>query len=257
MLTLASPATKPVRELGGFFAMSLDAFVRMFQPPFPWREYLLQTWSVVRTSAAPALAVSLPYALLITFTIIVVLKEIGAGDYSGTGCSIAVVNQIAPVSTVLAISGVAASAICADLGARAIREELDALRTMGIDPIKALVVPRVLASTTVALVLASSTILISLIGTFVLAVYGEHVSPGAFVDHLTLLTGLPDVIVSLIKATVFGLTGGLIGCYKGITVHGGPAGLGNAVNETVVFSIVATFGLNAILTAVGIQFTLP
>lgn len=249
------PLSKPLRGLGEFFAMSLDTFLMLFRPPFPWREYLSQTWFVARVGTVPALMLTIPYSLLITFTIIVVLTEIGAADYSGTGASIADVNQIAPVATVLAISGVAASAICADLGARTIREEVDALRTMGLDPIRALVLPRVLATTTVALVLASSVIAISLINTFFFAVYGQHVSAGAFVDHLTLLTGIGDVIVSLVKATLFGIAGGLIACYKGLSVAGGPAGVGNAVNETVVYCFLTTFSLDAIVTAVGIQLT--
>ena len=85
--------------------------------------------------------------------------------------------------------------------------------------------------------------------------YVQHVSPGAFVAGLTLLTGTADVIVSLVKATLFGMAAGLIACYKGISVGGGPAGVGNAVNETVVFTFMVLFAINIIVTAVGIQFT--
>ncbi len=257
MVIAAHPVARPLRAVGGFFAMALDVFVMIFRPPFPWREYLFQSWFVARVSTLPAMALVTPYGVLVTFTITIVLKEIGAADFAGAGASLVVVNQIAPVGTVLAISGVAATAICADLGARTIREELDALRVMGIDPIRALVLPRVLAATTVALLVASCVIIVCLLDTFVFVVFFQHVSPGAFVDHLTLLTRTGAVVVSLVKATLFGLTGGLIGCYKGMTVGGGPAGVGNAVNETVVYSFVATFGINAIATAVGVPFTVP
>ena len=70
---------------------------------------------------------------------------------------------------------------------------------------------------------------------------------------MTLLTGLTDVVTALIKATLFGLTAGLIACYMGTSVDGGPAGVGNAVNETVVFSFIALFVINVIITAVGFQ----
>jgi phospholipid/cholesterol/gamma-HCH transport system permease protein len=255
MLTPAYAATKPVRALGGIFAMSMDTFVTMFRTRFAWREYILQTHFVARVTTLPALVIVIPYGVLLTFTINVLLMEIGAADYAGTGTSIAVVNQIGPVGTVLVISGAAATAICADLGSRAIREELDALRVMGVDPIQSLVVPRVLAVTTVALALGSSVIMVGLVGSFVFSVYVEHVSPGAFVDHLTLLTGVGDVVVSLIKATLFGLAAGLIACYKGMTVGDGPAAVGNAVNETVVFSFVVLFAINLAATAVGVQIT--
>lgn len=255
MLTSAYPVTKPVRALGGFFAMSLDVFVMMLRPPFAWREYLHQTWFVARVSTLPALMLTIPYSVLLTFTLNTLLTEIGAADYSGTGASIAVVNQIGPVVTVLVVSGAGATAICADLGARTIREEIDALRVMGIDPIQALVVPRVLAATTVALSLSASVITMGLIGSFVFCVYIQNVSTGAFVDHLTLLTGAGDVVVSLVKSALFGLAAGLIACFKGVAVGGGPAGVGNAVNETVVFTFVVLFGINTIMTAIGIQFT--
>ncbi|MFS0901438.1 ABC transporter permease, partial [Mycolicibacterium litorale] len=94
-----------------------------------------------------------------------------------------------------------------------------------------------------------------LTGAFFFVVSIQHVSPGAFVAGLTVLTGAADVVVSLTKAMLFGLAAGLIACYKGISVGGGPAGVGNAVNETVVFTFMVLFAINVIVTAVGIQFT--
>ena len=80
----------------------------------------------------------------------------------------------------------------------------------------------------------------------------QHVTPGAFVAGLTLLTGLPSGH-RLVKAALFGLAAGLIACYKGISVGGGPAGVGNAVNETVVLLFMALFVINVLATAVGVR----
>lgn len=251
----AAVATKPVRAVGVFFAMSLDTIVLMFRRPFAWREYVIQTWFVARVSVVPALMLTMPYSVLLVFTFNILLNEFGASDFSGTGAAIGTVNQIGPIVTVLVVSGAGATAMCADLGARTIREELDALRVMGINPIQVLVVPRVLAATTVALALSASVIIVGLSGAFFFCVFIQHVSAGAFISGLTLLTGVGDVIVSLAKATLFGLAAGLIACYKGIYVGGGPAGVGNAVNETVVFTFMVLFAINVIVTAVGIQFT--
>ncbi len=124
---------------------------------------------------------------------------------------------------------------------------------MGINPIQALVVPRVLAATLVAVVLSSVVIIVGLLGSFFFAVFVQNVTPGAFVAGLTLITGLPDVVVSVVKAALFGLAAGLIACYKGISAGGGPAGVGNAVNETVVYSFVALFAINVVTTAVTVQ----
>jgi phospholipid/cholesterol/gamma-HCH transport system permease protein len=254
-VTLAISASKPLRGVGEFFAMSLDTLIQMFKPPFAWREYVLQSWFVARVSMLPALMLTMPYSVLLVFTFNILLTEFGAADFSGTGAAIGTVNQIGPIVTVLVVSGAGATAMCADLGARTIREELDAMRVMGINPIQALVVPRVLAATTVALALSATVILVGLVGAFFFTVFIQNVSAGAFIAGLTLLTGVSDVIVSLVKATLFGMSAGLIACYKGISVGGGPAGVGNAVNETVVFTFMVLFAINVIVTAVGIQFT--
>jgi phospholipid/cholesterol/gamma-HCH transport system permease protein len=253
---VASVVAKPVRAFGGFYSMALDTFVLMFKPPFAWREFISQAWFVARVSIVPTLLLTIPYTVLLTFIETILLTEIGAADFSGTGAALGTVRQIGPIVTVLVVAGAGATAMCADLGARTIREELDALRVMGVNPIQALVVPRVLAATTVALALSSTVILVGVAGGYIFAVFVQHVSAGAFIAGMTLITGAADVIISLIKASLFGLAAGLIACYKGVSVGGGPAGVGNAVNETVVFTFVALFAINILATAVGVQATI-
>jgi phospholipid/cholesterol/gamma-HCH transport system permease protein len=247
---------KPVRTIGSFYSMVLDTLLTIPRRPFAWREFLLQAWFLARVSILPTLMLSIPFTVLLVFTFNVLLVEFGAADFSGTGAAYGTVTQTGPIVTVLVVAGAGATAMCADLGARTIREELDALRVMGINPIQALVVPRVLAAMVVALMLSSLVVLVGLGGGFVFSVFVQHVTPGAFVGGMTTFVGLADVIICLIKAALFGVSAGLIACYKGISVSGGPSGVGDAVNETVVFSFLALFVINAIATAVGIEATL-
>ncbi len=255
-LTAPTLLAKPLRSIGDFFAMSLDTFVQIVRGPFAWREYLVQTWFVARVSLVPALMLTIPYSVLLVFTLNILLIEFGAADLSGTGAALGTVTQIGPLATVLVIAGSGATAMCADLGARTIREELDALRVMGINPIQALVVPRVLAAATVTTALSSTVILVGLVGAYFFCVFVQNVSPGNFVAGFTLLTGIGEVIIALVKGAIFGTVAGLIACYKGISVGGGPAGVGNAVNETVVFTFMTLFAINILVTAVGVQATL-
>jgi phospholipid/cholesterol/gamma-HCH transport system permease protein len=248
-------ASKPVRALGGFFATALDTLIAIPRRPFALREFLLQCWFVARVSLLPTLLLAIPFDVLMIFTFNILLNDFGAADYSGTGAAWATVTQIGPVVTVLVVSGAGATAMCADLGARTIREELDALRVMGVNPIHALVVPRVLALTAVATLLSSLVILVGLVGSFMFAVFVQHVTPGSFVGSLTTITHAADVVIAWVKASVFGLSAGLIACHKGMTVGGGPAGVGNAVNETVVFTFVTLFAINIVATAVGVKVT--
>lgn len=245
---------KPLRGIGEFYAMALDTLMLIPRRPFAWREFFLQCWFITRVSIVPSLLLAIPFTVLAAFTLNVLLFDFGAADFAGTGAGISLA-QLGPIVTVLVVAGAAATAICADLGARTIREELDALRVLGIDPIRSLVVPRVLAACVVAMLLSAIVSLSTLVGSFFFSVYVQHVTPGAFVAGLTLLTGAEDVAISFIKAGLFGLAASLIGCYKGISVGGGPAGVGNAVNETVVYSFVALYVINLIITA--IQFGGP
>jgi phospholipid/cholesterol/gamma-HCH transport system permease protein len=246
---------KPLRSVGGFFAFSLDTLLTILKPPYAWREFVEQTVFVARVALMPALMLSIPFVVLAVFTFNVLLVEFGAADFSGTGAAISAVNQIGPFVTVVVVAGAGASAMCADLGARTIREELAALEVMGVNPIQALVVPRVLAATVVAFLLSSLVTLTGLAGGFFFSVFFQNVTPGAFASSLTLITGASDVVVSMVKATLFGMTAGLVACYEGTTVKLGPAGVGNAVNETVVVSFVLLFVINLVVTAVGFEIT--
>jgi phospholipid/cholesterol/gamma-HCH transport system permease protein len=249
-MTALGLAGRPVKALGEFFAMTMDTFVLMFSRPFAWRELLLQTWFVARVSIVPTMLLTIPFTVLVVFTLNILLLEFGAADFSGTGAATAAVTQIGPVVTVLVVAGAGATAMCADLGSRTIREELDALRVLGINPVQALVVPRVIAATIVAASLVSLVTIVGLSGSFFFSVFVQNVTPGAFAAGLTLLTGLPDVILGVVKGALFGTAAALIACYKGISVGGGPQGVGNAVNETVVYAFMALFVINIIATAV-------
>jgi phospholipid/cholesterol/gamma-HCH transport system permease protein len=240
--------------VGGFVGMCVLTGKALFRRPFHRGEFIVSSWFLMRVAFLPTLAVSIPLTVLIIFTLNTLLTEFGAADVSGAGAALGAVTQLGPLVTVLVVAGAGSTAICADLGARTIREEIDALEVLGIDPIHRLVVPRVLASTFVALLLNGAVIIIGLVGGFVFGVFIQNVSPGAYVATLTLVTGLPEVLISVAKATTFGLIAGLVGCYRGLTVGGGAKGVGTAVNETLVLSVVALFAVNVILTTIGVRF---
>ncbi|MGB9308823.1 MAG: ABC transporter permease [Mycobacterium sp.] len=244
---------KPLREVGGFFALSLDCVVQFVRPPFPWREFIVQSWFVARVSLIPALLLGGVFNAFVIFILDVLLFEIGAADASGAGAGLAVVAQIEPAITVLVIGGSAATAMCADIGARTIRDEIDAMKVMGINPVHRLMVPRVAALTLNGFLLMGLGTVVALSCDYLFAVYVTNVNPGAYAASLTLLAGLPDVIIAIVKATVFGAAAGLIACYKGFTVGGGPQGVGNAVNETVVYTFMALYVINTLLSAVLAQ----
>ncbi|NHP16725.1 ABC transporter permease [Rhodococcus sp. IC4_135] len=245
----------PMRELGQFYGMGADVAVGLFRTRFQVQEFLEQSWMIARVSIVPTVLVAVPFTVLVSFTLNILLREIGAADLSGAGAALGAVTQVGPVVTVLIVAGAGATAIAADLGSRTIREEIDAMEVLGIDPINRLVIPRVVASTVVALLLNGLVCVIGIAGGYAFSVFLQGVNPGAFVEGITLLTGLPEVALSMVKAALFGMLAGLVACYRGLSVRGGPKGVGEAVNETVVYAFMALFVVNTIVTAVGIRLT--
>src|SRR6202020_2730944 len=244
----------PLVLIGGFFRMCVLPGKALFRGSFQWREFILQSWFIMKVAILPTMAISVPITALFIFTFNILLIQDGAADLSGAGAGIAVITQIGPLNTVLVIAGAASTAICADLGARTIREEIDAMEVLGIDPIHRLVLPRVLACALVSMLLNALVSMVGIVGGFLFGVYLQNVSGGAYLHAMTLVTGLPEVVIATIKALAFGLIAGLVGCYRGLTVKGGSKGLGTAVNETVVLCVVALFAVNVVLTTIGVRF---
>ncbi|MBH0119312.1 ABC transporter permease [Rhodococcus sp. HM1] len=252
---MGSTPRDAAHALGSFYSLSLDALTGVFRGPFQWREFTNQFWFVARVSLVPTILMSIPFTVLVVFTLNSLLVEIGASDMSGAGAGLGAVTQIGPLVTVLVVAGAGATAIAADLGSRTIREEIAALEVLGIDPVSRLVVPRALASTAVAATLNGAVCAIGLIGGFFFSVLLQNVDPGAYAAGVTLLVGPGELLLSEIKAAVFGLLAGLIACHRGLSVSGGPKSVGEAVNETVVFAFVALFLANMLLTSIGIAVT--
>jgi phospholipid/cholesterol/gamma-HCH transport system permease protein len=163
------------------------------------------------------------------------------------------VREAGPIATALLVAGAGGSAIAADLGARKIREELDAMMVLGIDPIQRLVVPRVLACMLVSVFLNGLVSVVGVAGGYVFNVILQHGTPGAYLASFTALAQMADVWQGLAKALIFGLIAAIVASYKGMNAGGGPKGVGDAVNESVVITFMLLFVVNFVMTAIYFQ----
>ena len=247
-------ASKPLRGLGDVLAMALDSLVILFTKPFSWREAVQQAWFITRVSLVPTLLVMLGFTLLVIFEVNLLLGDLGALDLAGGIAGIASVQQIGPFVTVVVVAGAGGTAICADLGARTIREEIDAMKVLGIDPIQRLVVPRIVAAVGVSLVLNVLICAGGLVGGYFFSVYLQGVTPGSYLASIPLFTGPAELGVSMFKALVFGLVAAVIACYRGLNVAGGSKGVGDAVNQAVVLTVAVLVPIS--LTISLVQFAI-
>ena len=171
----------------------------------------------------------------------------GALDRLGGFFVLASIREFAPFVTAIIVSGVAGTAICADLGARKIREELDALQVLGVDPVKNLVVPRFLALMVITGLFNIYALLFGIFGGVVATLtFGDPLGP--FFSTLLTNASIPDLWGSVVKTTMFGAIIAIICCYKGMTASGGAEGVGRAVNQAVVATITVVFAFNYVFT---------
>lgn len=247
-------ANVAIREPGRFFAMCLDTFRAMFVWPFQWREFIQQAWFIVSVTVVPTMLVAIPFGGILSLQVGGLIRQLGAQSFTGATAVVAIVREASPLVTSLLVAGAAGSAMCADIGARKIREEIDAMEVLGINPLHRLVVPRMLACAFVALFLNGLVSVVGLVGGYVFNVVLQDGTPGAYLASFNAIAQLPDLLQAEFKAFVFGITAGLVAAYKGLNAKGGPKGVGDAVNQTVVITFMLLFLENFVISALYFQF---
>ena len=257
MSSTVARALRPVGTAGKLFAFALDVGRGLFRRPFQLREFLQQAWFIASVTIIPTALVAIPFGAVIALQVGGLIKQFGAQSFTGTASVLAVIQQAGPIATALLIAGAGGSAIAADLGARKIREELDAMMVLGIDPIQRLVAPRVLACMLVAVFLNGMVSVVGVTGGYVFNVILQDGTPGAYLASFTALAQLPDVWIGMIKALIFGLIAAIVAAYKGMNAAGGPKGVGDAVNESVVITFLLLFVVNFILSTIYLQVVPP
>src|SRR4051794_15790399 len=238
-------------EVGTMMILTTRTIVSAVRPPYPYGEELSdQFYFALRLCWFPLLIST--FALCLGAPGIQAagpLQVFGALDRLGGFFVLTAIRWIGPIVTAVVVGGVAGTAITADLGARKIREELDALQVLGVDPVKNLVVPRFLA---LVIVTALLDVLAIVFGLFagIAAELIYHQSLGGFFATLFLQASATDVWASVLMCSIFGAIIAVVCCFKGMTASGGAAGVGRAVNQAVVISLVGVFAFNYVFTAV-------
>ena len=243
------PARSVLEEAGDMVILTGKTIVAAIRPPYPYGgEFVSQFLFALKLCWFP---------LLVTMFVISYaapglqaanfLTLFGAIDRMGGFFVLAVIREFAPVICSIIVAGVAGTAITADLGARKIREELDALQVLGVDPVKNLVVPRFLALMLLTGLFDVFAIFAGLGGGLVANLVSGGGTGLFFATFLT-NASTTDLWGSLLKCTLFGAITAVICCYKGMTASGGAEGVGRAVNQAVVMTLMATASFNYVFT---------
>jgi len=217
---------------------------------FQYKEFISQAWFVVGVAVVPTLLVAVPFGVIISIQIGSLAQQVGATSFIGAANGLGVIRQGAPIVVALLLAGAVGSAICADLGARTIREEIDALEVLGISAIQRLVVPRILATMLVGMLLCGVVAFAGVLTGFLFNVLAQGGTPGSYIASFAAFAQPADLALAEVKSAVFGVLVALVACYKGLNAKGGPKGVADAVNATVVLSVVLLFAVNVVVTQI-------
>jgi phospholipid/cholesterol/gamma-HCH transport system permease protein len=236
-------------ELGGITAIAIDGTLSLRKRPLQSGEFVRQCWFITKVCAVPLVLISVPFGMIIALHVGSFFRQLGAESQIGSALLLATVREQAPIATALLIAGAGGSAMCADLGSRRIRDEISAMEVMGVDPLHRLVGPRLIAATVCSVFFVSIVALAGILGGWYFAVPVQGGTTGAYFASLSALAQLADFWMMIAKAILFGFTAGAVACWKGYTVKGGPKGVGEAVQASVVITFLLLFFQNFVLTA--------
>jgi phospholipid/cholesterol/gamma-HCH transport system permease protein len=177
------------------------------------------------------------------------LSKFGATAYTGPAVALSLIRELGPVLTALMVIGRAGSAITAEVGIMRITDQIDALRSMAVDPVKYLMVPRFLAGLIAMPLLCCIFNVVGIFGGYLVATTLLGLSSGTFMSQIISAVGLLDVYSGFIKALVFGFIFGWVSCYKGYTCGFGAQGVNRATTQSVVTASVAVLVVDYFLTS--------
>jgi phospholipid/cholesterol/gamma-HCH transport system permease protein len=241
-----------ISDLGEMAMLAGDVLRILVRPPFPWwREYLRQCVFILRASfLALGLAVTI-YAFGAPglegggF-----LQQLGGVDRIGGFIVIGVIRDFGIFVVASFVAGIYGTTVAAELGARRIREELDALEVLGVDLKTYLIAPRVLALTTMLSVFTAFIVVFGTLGGYIAATQLYGATSSAFFTTFFLNSSWLDIVQSYGKGLIIGFLIGIVCCYKGLKASGGAESVGRAVNEAVVASLIVIFFVDLVTTMV-------
>jgi len=242
-----------IGHAGGVARLSWDALKATFRPP--WNINLLVeqldhagigSWSIaVLTALFTGAVMAVQFA--------VGLEPYGASLYTGKLVSLGIVRELGPTLTAVLVGGRVGSGFTAEIGSMTVTEQVDAIQALGADPVKKLVVPRVVAC---VIMLPLLTILADFVGCFggmLVAMNEVGITPRFFLEQVIDTLGVVDLVHGLAKSVFFGYFIAILGCYQGLHTHGGTEGVGRATTDTVVAISITVLVSNFLLTNIFLK----
>jgi phospholipid/cholesterol/gamma-HCH transport system permease protein len=236
-------------EIGAIALFGIRSLSWALRPPFFFRETLRQMARVGGRCLVPVIGVVAPFGMIITLQGLHIVNLFGVDRMLSSILVASLLRELSPGLCGIMMAAQAGSTAAAELGTMRVKEEVDALSVMAVNPFQYLVAPRLIALTLMCPIVNAIACFSGIISGYVSAVILKGVNRGAFMANLYSFVDIMDIWGGIIKTLVFGFIIGLISCYYGFHVRGGAEGVGKAANDAVVRSIITFLGVNYFLTS--------
>jgi len=236
MSSLAARTTDIFRTLGDMATLGVRAFIAMIRPRYEGRAWIREMEQIGVRSLGVAGITTIFTGMVLALQTAYSLPSLGVKYYIGTVVSKSLVRELGPVLVALIVGGRIGAGMTAELGTMKVTEQISAMRSMASDPVKKLVVPKLVAS---LVMLPALTILgdfLGILGGLAIAVFQLQLTPGFFINDVLGSLTLSDLCSGIGKSFVFAYFITIIGCYNGLNARGGADGVGRATTDTVVMA---------------------
>jgi len=239
-----------IYEVQQFSYLTFRAIAAIFSAPRFRSEMFMQMDAIGVGSLNIVILTGLFTGMVLALQTALSLETFGAKNYVGRVVSLSMVRELGPVLTALMVSGRVGSGIAAELGSMTVTDQINAMRAMGSDPLRKLVVPRLIAGLLMVPLLTVLSDSLGLIGGWLISVVILKIPGGLyFTSSIDALT-LNDIVTGLIKPVVFGGIIAMVGCYMGLSTTGGTQGVGRSTTQSVVVCSVLVLASDFLMTRI-------
>jgi phospholipid/cholesterol/gamma-HCH transport system permease protein len=219
---------------GGVGLLTARVFANLALPPKYFRLVIREMEIMGVRSLGVALTAAVFTGMVFALQSAINMARFGAENYVGPVVALSILRELGPVLTAILVGGKVASGITAELGSMKVTEQIDALRAIGVNYIKKLIVPRLMAALIVFPLLTILADATGLVGGMLVVVFDRDVDPYLYWNTISYWVVMKDFLTGIAKSVAFGGLITLIGCYNGLETDGGTEGLGRSTTDTVV-----------------------
>ena len=242
-----------IEEIGDATILAGRTFRSLFTTRFDFDEFLYQIEALGIRSLAIAAATAVFVGIVMTIQFAVAMEAYGAKDTLGRVVAVSEARELAPSLTALVVGSRIAAGMAAEIGSMAVTEQIDAIRALGADPIRKLVVPRLMAAIVIMPLITFIAFILGMLSSMLVSALSYGISMEFFITSALDTLQLKDFVSGVAKTPFFGFLIALLGCYFGLQTRGGTEGVGRSTTRAVVVVSISILMADALLTQIFVS----